>query len=322
MDIGFIGLGNMGYPMGRRLIEAGHRLVVFDTSGQMISRMTALDATAASSPREVADRVETVFASLPTPDVVFTVATGPDGVASGKKIRRFVDLSTTGSRMAIRISDALKLHDIVQIDSPVSGGVGGAEKGTLAVMVAGPRTDYELLQPVLAVIGKVFFIGEKPGMGQTMKLANNMLSATAMAASSEVMVMGVKAGLDPNVMIEVINAGSGMNTATRDKFPRAILLGTFNYGFSNGLMYKDLRLCMEEAEAMAVPMWVGNAVRQMFQLSTSEFGADKDFTTVVQCVERWAGVEVRAKKSARDHGRRRVRHIRHSLRSPPPQIVG
>jgi 3-hydroxyisobutyrate dehydrogenase-like beta-hydroxyacid dehydrogenase len=162
MDIGFIGLGNMGYPMGRRLIEAGHRLVVFDTSGQMISRMTALGATAAFSPREIADRVETVFASLPTPDVVFTVATGPDGVASGKKVRRFVDLSTAGSRMAIRISDALKLHDIVQIDSPVSGGVGGAEKGTLAVMVAGQRADYELLQPVLAVMARCSLSAKSP----------------------------------------------------------------------------------------------------------------------------------------------------------------
>ena len=155
MDIGFIGLGNMGYPMARRLIEAGHRLIVFDTSGQMISRLTALGATAATSPHDVADRVETVLASLPTPDIVLAVATGPDGVAGGKKVRRFVDLSTTGSRMAIRISDALKPHSIVQIDSPMSGGVGGAEKGTLAVMVAGPRADYELLQPVLAVIGKM-----------------------------------------------------------------------------------------------------------------------------------------------------------------------
>jgi 3-hydroxyisobutyrate dehydrogenase-like beta-hydroxyacid dehydrogenase len=123
--------------------------------------------------------------------------------------------------MAIRISDALKPHNIVQIDSPVSGGVGGAENGTLAVMVAGPRADYELLQPVLAVIGKVFFIGEKPGMGQTMKLANNMLSATAMAASSEVMVMGVKAGLDPNVMIEVIKQAvdSILRSATSSPAP-------------------------------------------------------------------------------------------------------
>ena len=297
MDIGFIGLGNMGYPMARRLIEAGHRLVVFDTSGQMISRLTALGATATLSPRDVADRVETVLASLPTPDIVLAVATGPEGVAGGKKVRRFVDLSTTGSRMAKRIADALKPHNIVQIDSPVSGGVGGAEKGTLAVMVAGPRAEYDLLRPVLAVFGKVFFIGEQPGMGQTMKLANNMLSATAMAASSEAMVFGVKAGLDPSVMVEVINAGSGANTAIRDKFPRAIIPGTFDYGFSNGLMYKDLKLCMEEAEAMAVPMWVGSAVRQMFALSTSEHGADTDFTTIVKCVEGWAGVEVRAKKT-------------------------
>jgi len=297
VDIGFIGLGNMGYPMARRLIEAGHRLIVFDTSGQMVSRLTTLGATAASSPRDVADRVETILASLPTPDIVLAVATGPDGVAGGKKVRRFVDLSTTGSRMAKHVAAALKAHNIVQIDSPVSGGVGGAEKGTLAVMVAGPRAEYDLLQPVLAVIGKVFFIGEQPGMGQTMKLANNMLSATAMAASSEAMVFGVKAGLDPSVMVEVINAGSGANTAIRDKFPRAIIPGTFDYGFSNGLMYKDLKLCMEEAEAMAVPMWVGNVVRQMFALSASEYGADADFTTIVKCVESWAGVEVRAKKS-------------------------
>ena len=292
MDIGFIGLGNMGYPMSRRLIEAGHQLIVYDTQGQMLSRLTALGATAASSPRDVADRVETVMACLPTPDIVRLVATGKDGVIEGKKVRRFVDLSTTGARMAIQIADALKARDIIQIDCPVSGGVGGAERGTLAVMVAGPRSEFDMLQPVLSVIGKVFFIGEKPGMGQTMKLANNMLSATAMAATSEAIVMGVKAGLDPSVMCDVINTGSGRNSATQDKFPRSIIPRTFDYGFTNGLMYKDLRLCLEEAEALGVPMWVGSAVRQMFQLSTAQFGADNDFTTVVKCVEEWAGVEV------------------------------
>jgi hypothetical protein len=297
MDIGFIGLGNMGYPMARRLIEAGHRLVVYDTSGQMVSRLTALGATAAKSAREVADRVETVMASLPTPDVVFAVAAGKDGVIEGKTVRRFVDLSTTGSRMAMRVADALKARNILQIDSPVSGGVGGAEKGTLAVMYSGPRADFDLLKPALEVIGKVFFIGERPGMGQTMKLCNNLLSATAMAATSEALVMGVKAGLDPSVMCEVINAGSGRNSASQDKFPKTIIPGTFNYGFSNGLMYKDLRLALEEAEALGVPMHVGDAVRLMFQLSCAQFGADTDFTTVVRCVEQWAGVEVRAKQA-------------------------
>ena len=295
MEIGFVGLGTMGFHMARRLIEAGHALVVYDTRPEAVARLTKLGAVAATSPKDVADRVETVMASLPSLDAVWAVATGANGVIEGKKIRRFVDLSTSGARMAQRIADVLAPKNIVQIDSPVSGGPGGAEKGTLAVMVSGPTKEIELLRPALSVIGKVFVIGDRPGMAQTMKLANNLLSATAMAATSEAMVMGVKAGLDPAVMIEVINAGSGRNSASQDKFPRAILPGTFDYGFTNGLMYKDVRLCLDEAEAMGVPMWVGSMVRQMFQFATNQQGADADFTTIVKCIEQWAGVEVRAR---------------------------
>jgi 3-hydroxyisobutyrate dehydrogenase-like beta-hydroxyacid dehydrogenase len=295
MDIGFIGLGNMGFHMARRLVEAGHKLTVYDTRPEAMERLTKIGAAAAASPREVADRNETVLASLPTPDIVLAVATGKDGVIEGRKVRRFVDTSTTGSRMAIRIAEALAKSNIVQLDSPVSGGVSGAEKGTLAVMVAGPRAEFDLLREMLGVIGKVFFIGDKPGMGQTMKLCNNLLSATAVAVSSEAVVMGVKAGLDPEVMIDVINAGSGRNTATEAKFTRAVFPRTFDFGFTNGLMYKDVRLCLEEAEQLGVPMWVGSAVRQMFQLSATENGSDKDLTTLIKCIERWAGVEVRGK---------------------------
>ena len=141
------------------------------------------------------------------------VATGDNGVIEGKRIRRFVDLSTIGSQMAVRIHDLLAKRGIVQLDSPVSGGVGGAEKGTLAVMVSGQRAEFEAVKLPLAVIGKLFFIGEKPGSAQTMKLANNLLSATAVVATSEAVVMGVKAGLDPAVMIEVINAGCLLYTS-------------------------------------------------------------------------------------------------------------
>jgi len=197
--------------------------------------------------------------------------------------------------MANRVFAALKARDIVQIDSPVSGGVTGAEKGTLAVMVSGPRGEFDLLAPVLSIFGKPFFIGERPGSAQTMKLANNLLSATAMAATSEAMVMGVKAGLDPTVMIDVINSSSGRSTASEAKFPKSVLPGTFDFGFATGLMYKDLRLCLEEAETLGVPMWIASAVKQMFQLANSQIGPDQDFTTVIQCIERWAGVEVRAK---------------------------
>jgi 3-hydroxyisobutyrate dehydrogenase-like beta-hydroxyacid dehydrogenase len=295
MEIGFVGLGTMGFHMARRLIEAGHKLVVYDTRPEAIVRLTALGAIAATSPRDVADRTETVMASLPSLDAVWAVATGKDGVIEGKMVRRFVDLSTSGARMAQKIADALAPKNIVQIDCPVSGGPGGAERGTLAVMVAGPAGDVELLRPALAVFGKVFVIGDRPGMAQTMKLANNLLSATAMAATSEAMVMGVKAGLDPAVMIDVINAGSGMNTASRDKFPRSILPRSFDYGFTNALMYKDVKLCLDEAEGMGVPMWVGSMVRQLFQLANTQQGPDADFTTIVKCVEQWAGVEVKAR---------------------------
>ena len=173
MDIGFIGLGNMGFHMARRLIEAGHRVVVFDTRREPIDKLVALGAEPAASVREVADRAETVMASLPTPDIVSAVATGKGGLIEGNRVRRFVDLSTTGSVMASRIFDTLKEREIVQIDAPVSGGVSGAEKGTLAVMVSGPRAEAEIVEPALKVIGKVFFIDERPGAGQTMKLCNN-----------------------------------------------------------------------------------------------------------------------------------------------------
>ena len=296
MDIGFIGLGQMGFHMARRLIEAGHTLLVYDTRREAIDRLTARGARAAASPRGVADQVETVMASLPTPDVVLAVATGPNGVADGKRVRRFIDLSTTGARMATRIFEALKAKNIVQIDSPVSGGVSGAEKGTLAVMASGPRAEVEAIEPLLKVFGKVFFIGERPGAGQTMKLANNVLSATAMAATSEAIVMGVKAGLDPRVMVDVINAGTGRNTATETKFPREIIPRRFDLGFTNGLMMKDVKLCLAEAQELGAPMEVIAAVARLLQQACDEIGPEADLTTIVQPVERRAGVEVRAKE--------------------------
>src|SRR4029079_16131102 len=219
-------------------------LTVFDTRKEVVDKLVALGAQAASSTRDIADRCETVLASLPSQQASLDVATGAGGVIEGKRVKRFVDLSTVASQMATKIHGLLAKKNIVQLDSPVSGGVGGAEKGTLAVMVSGPKADFEIVKSALGVIGKVFFIGEKPGSAQTMKLANNFLSATAVVATSEAVVMGVKAGLDPNVMIDVINAGSGMNTASRDKFPRAVLPRSFDFGFATGLMAYDVRLAL------------------------------------------------------------------------------
>jgi 3-hydroxyisobutyrate dehydrogenase-like beta-hydroxyacid dehydrogenase len=296
MQIGFIGLGKMGQPMARRLIEAGHTLVVYDTRNDAVAPLVALGAKVASSPQDVADRVETVMASLPSLQISQKVALGEGGVIHGKKVRRLVDLSTTGSQVAAEICAELAKKNIVQIDSPVSGGVGGATKGTLAVMVSGPQADIDVVKDALSVFGKVFVIGHKPGMAQTMKVANNFLSATAMAATSEAVAMGVKAGLDPTIMIDVINAGSGRNTASDGKFPKTILTRTFDYGFATGLMLKDVRLCNEEAKNLDVPHSVMSAVLEQWEITNTEFGGDTDFTAIVQMIERRAGVTV-GKKS-------------------------
>src|SRR5258706_8660708 len=158
MDIGFIGLGKMGFPMARRLIEAKHHLIVFAQRKDAVDKLVALGAQAASSPKDVADRAETVLASLPSLQASLEVATCAGGVIEGRRARRFVDLSTVGSHMAVRIHDLLAKRNIVQLDSPVSGGVGGAEKGTLAVMVSGPRTDFEAVQAAPRAVGQAVFL--------------------------------------------------------------------------------------------------------------------------------------------------------------------
>jgi 3-hydroxyisobutyrate dehydrogenase-like beta-hydroxyacid dehydrogenase len=296
MDIGFIGLGNMGAPMARRLIEAGHKLIIYDIRNDAVAPLVALGAQLGSSPADVADRVETVMASLPSVQISEKVALGEGGVVHGKRIRRFIDLSTTGSRVAAAIAGGLAKKNIVQIDCPVSGGVGGAAKGTLAVMVSGPKAEIEAVKDVLAVFGTVFVIGEKPGMAQTMKLANNVLSATTMAATAEAVAMGVKAGLDPAVMIDVINAGSGRSRASDQKFPQSILPRTFNYGFATGLMLKDVRLAVSEAKELGVPNEVISSVLDQWETTNTEYGADSDFTSIVKMVEKRAGVIVGKKQ--------------------------
>lgn len=292
--LGFVGVGRMGGPMASRLLDAGYRLCVYDVSDEATAPLVARGAELAASPAEVASTAETVFISLPTPDVVREVTLGSNGgLINGSKVRTVIDLSTTGPGVATEVAGKLAERRITLVDSPVSGGVTGAKAGTLAVMVSCPKPTYQKLEPVLKVFGKLFHAGEKPGLAQTAKLANNLLAATAMVATSEAMAMGVKAGLDAKVLIDIINASSGRNSASQDKFPRAILPRTFDFGFATGLSYKDVRLCVEEAEAMGVPMVVGGAVREMLAVTRARFGAGSDFTHIAKVLEEWAGVEIK-----------------------------
>jgi 3-hydroxyisobutyrate dehydrogenase-like beta-hydroxyacid dehydrogenase len=297
-SIGFVGVGRMGGPMVRRLIQAGFDVTIYDRSAGAVAPLVDLGAKRAESPAAVASAAEIVLVSLPTPPIVQTVALGPNGIVEGTMVKIFIDVSTTGSTVAARVAEGLAAKGITAVDAPVSGGIAGAEKGTLAVMVSCPEATYPAVKPVLEVIGKLFFVGTRPGQGQTMKLLNNLLSGTAMAISSEALVMGVKAGLDPQQICDVINAGSGRNSATQDKIPRCVIPRTFDFGFAMSLLNKDIRLCLEEAEAMGVPMIVGTAVRQLLAVTIATEGADADLTEVVKVVERWAGVEVGSAKAA------------------------
>jgi len=290
--IGFVGLGRMGSRMCARLIDAGHALTVYDIDEKAAERMAGRGAARARTPAEVADAAELVFTSLPSLAVVREVALGASGLVYGTRIGTFVDLSTSGPRLAAQISESFGAKNIASFDAPVSGGLKGAEQGTLAVMVSGPKDRYARIESTLQIFGKLFFMGEMPGLGQTMKLVNNLLGACAIAITGEGMTMGLKAGLDPKLMIDVLNASSGRSSATQDKWPRSVLPRTFDFGFATGLSFKDVRLCVEEAEAMGVPMVVGSAVRQMLSIANNIYGPDSDFTIMAKLVESWAGLEI------------------------------
>jgi len=266
---------------------------VFDTNAEAVKPLAARGAKVASSAEDVASSSDMVFISLPTPPIVQAVSLGERGILKGSRLKTLIDLSTTGPTIAGVVAKSASERGVAWVDSPVSGGVGGATKGTLAVMVSCRKDTFPVVDPVLKTFGKTFYVGEKPGLAQIAKLANNLLAAAAIVLSSEALAMGVKAGLDATTLCDIINAGSGRNSATQDKFPKSVIPRTFDFGFATGLSYKDVRLCLDEAEALGVPMVAGAAVRQMLAITNAKFGPDSDFTCIAKVVEEWAGVEIK-----------------------------
>ena len=292
--IAFIGVGRMGSGMVGRLLAAGHQLTLFDPNPQATAALQAQGASVVNSIAEAAAATSVVMVSVPGPADARAAAAA---VAQARGAQIFIDLSTSGPAAAQAIAALLQPAGIAAIDAPVSGGVKGAASGKLAIMASGPRAALEKAQPLLAELGKVFLVGEKPGLGQTVKLANNLMSAASLAIAAEAMAMGVKAGVDPAAMLEILNVSSGRNSATQDKIPKHVLNGKFDFGFANALSFKDVRLCLEEAEALGVPMVVGAAVRQMLSITQQTFGKDADCTDMVRVVEQWAGCEIRETKA-------------------------
>jgi 3-hydroxyisobutyrate dehydrogenase-like beta-hydroxyacid dehydrogenase len=292
-EIGFIGVGAMGGRMASRLRSREHSLLVYDTDDAAVAALVELGAQPCGSPAEVADRASTVLLSLPTPEIVRAVALGPGGLIEGSAIRTCVDLSTTGPTVSRDVAEGLAAARVALVDAPVSGGVKGAERGTLTVMAACAAETLAGVRPLLdELAANVFHVGERPGMGQLVKLLNNLLSATALAATAETVALGVKSGLDAGVLLEAINASSGRNSATAQKFPDAVLPRSFNYGFTLALMNKDVQICLAEARDAGVPMPVGEAVAALWADARSRSAEDADCTEIAMLVERAAGTRI------------------------------
>jgi 3-hydroxyisobutyrate dehydrogenase-like beta-hydroxyacid dehydrogenase len=288
--VGFVGLGAMGAHMVARLLDAGRELAVFDTRAEALEEPVARGARACASAKEVADVATTVLVSLPTPDIVRAVA---GEVAGGGAVTTFVDLSTTGPEVAAEVAATLDSHGVACLDAPVSGGVAGAQAGTLTIMAAGDETVFERTRPLLEVLGRnVVLVGSDPGQGQLAKVLNNLLSASAIAITGEALALGVRGGLSARTLLEVFNSSSGRNTASADKFPRHVLPRTFGAGFRLELMNKDVRLCLEEARRRGVPMALGGAVGELWERALAGAADGADCTEIVRMLEADAGVVV------------------------------
>jgi 3-hydroxyisobutyrate dehydrogenase-like beta-hydroxyacid dehydrogenase len=295
-EVGFVGLGSIGSPLARSLIDAGVRLTVYDNRPEAVAPLVDAGAIRSDSPAEVAGSADTVMVSLPTPDVVRQVLVGDGGLLAGEAMRTFVDLSTTGLRTTCELAGLLAERGIDYVDAPVSGGVTGAESRSLTVFAAAERPVFDRGRPLLESFSKrIVHVGLEPGQGQLAKLLNNVLSATAMAITSEALAVGVRAGLDPDALLEAFNAGSGRNSATVSKFPDQILNRRFASGFRLELMLKDLRLALEEAGTRGVAMPLGGLVEQIWRLAGARAGEGSDHTEVVRLFEDWAEVTVEAK---------------------------
>lgn len=278
---GFVGLGNMGSVLAGNLVTAGHSVVAYDVAGR--DRLPE-GAAFAQSVAGVARETDLIVLSLPDGTIAERVAK-EIAATGGRRAAHVVDTSTSGIRAARAIHALLAGHGIGFVDAPVSGGVAGARARTLAVMYAGPDDACAVAEPVLAGLSdRRFRVGDRPGLGQAMKLANNFLSATAMAATSEAVAFGVTAGLDMVTMLEVLNASSGQNTASRDKFPQQVATGRYAAGFSNSLMAKDVRLYLDSVAELGGPSGIGRQMAALWErFAAAEPGAD--FTRVFSFIQ-------------------------------------
>ena len=295
--IGFIGTGNMGSGMAMRLLDAGFSLTVCDPNPAAVEPFRARGAKVAASAREVADEAQIVFASLPGLKVSEEVALGVNGIAKGSAVAVYAETSTLGTATVNAIAEGLQGTGIDYLDCSVAGGArgpAGVRAGMMTMLTCGARRGYERAEPALAALTpNLFFLGEKPGMAQLAKVINNHLSKAGKIAAFEGVVMGLKGGLDPKVLIDFINLSSGRNATTLDKFAAAIFSGTFKHTGPLNKGVKDAELFMAEAERLGTPTWLGPSVLAMYKEAAANGYSMRDSMQLIQYMEELAGVEPR-----------------------------
>ncbi len=293
MDAGFLGTGNMGLPMAGKLMDGGHNLTLFDIREDAMRPLLDRQARKADSPKDLADKCEVVFVSLPTLAAFRTVVSGETGLMQGSGMKILVNTCTIGVPFLHEIEHGMAARGVTVVDCPISGGPPGARAGTLSVMISGDPEAVTKVLPMVSLWGRTVTVaGDKPGAAQVLKLTNNILSAVALAATAEAFVMGAKGGLDPEVMLKAINAGSGQNSATQAKFPLAVLTRSFDFGAEMHILMKDIDLAIAQGEALGVPMWVCQAARLVFKHAMFQGAAKEDLTAIVKYIERDARFEI------------------------------
>jgi 3-hydroxyisobutyrate dehydrogenase-like beta-hydroxyacid dehydrogenase len=289
-SIGFLGLGQMGAPMAERLLAEDVRLHVFDPRPAAMEPFIARGAVHCASPAAVADAARVVFACLPNSAASEEVAAA---VAGGRAVRVYAEMSTIGKRAVEGIAARLGARGVAVVDAPISGGPAGARAGTLAMLAAGPPKAVAELDPWLRRIGReVFVLGDTPGQAQVMKLVNNLMFASNLVAACEGLAMGAKAGLDPDAMLAMVNAGTGRSVAT-ERVLEEVVSGRFAFGAALSVLDKDVTLGLAEAATLGVPMWALEQAARVWRFAVTQGAGAEDVTAIARFMERWAGAEIR-----------------------------
>lgn len=293
--IAFIGLGAMGRPMAANIAKAGCRLTVFDLQPAAVADLVSMGATAAESPARAVAGCDFVLMSLPNAAIVADVVAGRDGVLAGSHSGQIViDLSSVTPEHSRKMARLAEDRGVAYLDAPVSGGVGGAAAGTLTVMVGGAPEAFAASEAVLRMIGRTIRHVGPVGTGDALKLVNNLLLGINMVAVSEALVLGAKAGLDPQTMLEVIGESSGRSYALEAKAGAFILKGRFDPGFAIDLQYKDLEMATQTGKDLGVPLVLTNVAQQVFETARASGLGRNDISAIITSLEALARVQVRA----------------------------